>query len=170
MAMNVAFWQGVSVVSPLECGRKIHPAKTSLPCLAYGQLVKWEGYCTGSTTKCLGSKKMQVCRKGGRHMRLRKNILLWTSWWKYAGGGCSRLHISPGLSRLPEKDADTVHRPEFSLAGSPNRMIFGGATIKWWAYHGNVTGQFNHLFYMLYRSCLESCRVLKLAPPSHVWI
>lgn len=160
MAVNVALRQKVPVVRPLEYGRKIHPAKTPLPCLAYDQPAKWEGYCAGSTTNCSERDKMQMCRKGRRHvMRVWKNILLRTSWWKYAGWGCSRLRTSAeGVSRLPEENADSEHRPQFSpavsqIACSQDDFGGGGAPIAMsWSWE--CDSQSNHLFYMLYKSCL----------------
>lgn len=67
-------------------------------------------------------------------MRVWKNILLRTSWWKYAGWWCSRLCASAeGVSRLPEEDADRVRRPEFSPAlfqTGCSQDDFGGVPIQ----------------------------------------
>lgn len=121
--------------------------------------MRWVLHSVLHTTECSERDKMQVCKKGNRHgIRVWKNILLSTSWWKYAGWGCSKLRTSAeGVPRLPEENAERVHRPEFSPALSQigcSQDDFGGSRTQWLADHRNVTRQFSYLFYTLYRSCL----------------
>lgn len=72
---------------------------------------------TGSTIVSSDMDKMQMRRKGRRHvMRIWKNVILGASWWTC--WGCPRLCTSAGISKMPPGDAHRVHRPEFSPAVS----------------------------------------------------